>query len=70
MSGRLGLALELLSLPLLASSKTTSVREVLGEGSDGGNSGPKVGGGAWGDEFCSSSDGLSEDEWLEDGEEW
>ena len=32
-----------LSLPLLASSKATSAREVLEEESEGGNSGPKDG---------------------------
>ena len=40
-SAGLGLALELLSLPLLASSKVTSAREVLGEGSDRGSSGKR-----------------------------
>ena len=65
------------SLPLLASSKRASAREVLGEKSDGGNSGPEVGGGLGvgigvneSGESCSSSDGLSDDAWLEDGDEW
>ena len=50
---------------------------MLGEEPDGGNSGPRVGGGlAVGmgvnesGESCSSSDGLSDDDWPEDGEEW
>ena len=47
-----------------------SAREVLGEETDGGGSGPNLGGGVWGGESWSSSDGWSEDEWLEDGEEW
>ena len=47
-----------------------SAREVLGEETDGGNAGPNVGEGVWGGESCASSDGLSEDDWLEDEEEW
>ena len=58
------------SLPLLASSKKVSAREVLGEETDGGGSGPNLGGGGGGGESWSSSDGWSEDEWLEDGEQW
>ena len=66
-----------LSLPLLASSKTASAREVLGEEADGGNSGPKACEGVVvgigvneSGESCSSLDGLSDDDRLEDGDEW
>ena len=43
---------------------------MLEEETDGGNAGPKTGGGVWGGESWSSSDGLSDDECLGDGEEW
>ena len=59
------LRVEPVSLPLLASSKIVSAREV----SDGGRTGPNLGGGVWGGESWSSSEGWSEDDWLEDGEE-
>ena len=61
----------------MASSKTTSAKEVLGEESDGSNSGPKADGGVVvgigvneSGESCSSLDGLSDDDRLEDGDEW
>ena len=40
---------------------------MLGEETGGGGSGPNLGGGGGGGESWSSSDGWSEDEWLEDG---
>ena len=49
------------SLPLLASSKIVSAREVLDERTEGSGAGPNLGGGG--------GRGESEDE-LENGEEW
>ena len=51
------------SLPLLASSKIVSAKEVLEEETEGSGAGPNLGGGGGGGgESWSSSDGWSEDE--------